>query len=105
MIEMVTIRRVTVYADATLEPRLVPHFLSLGATGYTVTPCRGRGEHGEHSAPMAPLSSTSSHVRIELIVQPDVALKIMVFLQANHLKSQSVAACMEDVQVVSTEHF
>jgi hypothetical protein len=105
MLELVTIRRVTVYADYGLEANLIPHFLSLGANGYTITPCRGKGEHGEHSAPIAPLSSTTSHVRIELIVQPDVALKIMMFLQANYLKSRSVAACIEEVQVAKGERF
>jgi hypothetical protein len=101
MIEMITIRRVTVYAAASLEQNLIPHFLSLGATGYTVTPCRGKGEHKVLDDPMV----STSHVRIELIVQPPVADKIMMFLHADYLKSQAVAACVEDVRVPADERY
>ncbi|MFO0954065.1 MAG: hypothetical protein U0835_23500 [Isosphaeraceae bacterium] len=101
MIELVTIRRVTVYATAALEQNLISHFLSLGANGYSVTPCRGKGEHAVLSDPMTP----SSQVRIELIVQPAVADKILMYLQADYLRNQAVAACVEDVRVAATERF
>ena len=43
MIELQTIRRVTIYADGALEESLIEQFLALGSTGYTVVECRGNG--------------------------------------------------------------
>jgi len=44
MIEMITIRGHRLRRPpAGLSRNLITHFLSLGATGYTVTPCRGKG--------------------------------------------------------------
>ena len=102
MVVLKTIRRVTVYADASLEALLVNRLMALGSTGYTVTDCRGRGEH---ETVENPFSSTYNRVRIELLVQPEVAEKILTFLQAAHFKKQAVAACVETVQVAAAERF
>ena len=76
MIEYTTIRRVTVYAAARMEEELVAHFLKMGSTGYTVTECRGKGEHPVVDDPLGP---NTSHVRIELLVTPQVADAIMAY--------------------------
>ena len=101
MLTLKTIRRVTVYSSKALEDTLVSRCLSLGANGYTITDCRG---HGTHPVPEDPMTN-STHVRMELLVQPDVADKILIFLQSDHLRSHAVAACVEDVQVPSTEGY
>lgn len=101
MLELKSIRRVTIYATGALEEPLVTHFLALGSTGYTVTECRGKGEHRVVDDPLGP----PPFIRIEVLVQPAVAEKIMTFLQAHHLKNQAVAACVETVEVIATEHF
>ena len=98
MIELQTVRRVTVYTEAALEAGLLGHFAALGARGYTVTPCRGQGSHGV----MNDLFTGVTHSRIELLVQPDVADKILMFLEAEHLKMKAITACMEDVKVAKT---
>src|SRR4051812_239685 len=96
--ELKTIRRVTVYADGSLEAVLLNKFLAFGSTGYTVSPCRGRGEHDTVDDPFA----TVTRIRIELLVQPEVAEKILDFVDSPALKSHPVAACMESVQVVAS---
>jgi hypothetical protein len=73
MVELKTIRRVMVYADAALKPILIEHFLELGARGYSETDCRGKGKHDVMGDPLTGLSL----VRIEVIVKPEVGEKIM----------------------------
>jgi hypothetical protein len=99
--ELNTIRRVTVYADGSLEAVLLKKFLAFGANGYTVTACRGKGEHDTVDDPFA----TVTRVRIELLVQPEVALKILAYVDSPSLKNHPVAACMETVQVVPSERY
>jgi hypothetical protein len=101
MIEMKTVRRVTVYADGDLESTLVEHFLSLGSNGYTVIPCRGKGQHGVIEDPFG----SPSHVRIELLVQPAAAQKIVAYLQSGQFNRHAVAVCVEHVEVPATEQF
>ena len=102
MIEYTTIRRVTVYAAARMEEELNAKFLKLGSTGYTVTECRGKGEHPVVDDPLGP---SSSHVRIELLVRPEVADKIMEYLISYHLKNPSIAACVDSVDVPKGERY
>jgi Nitrogen regulatory protein P-II len=101
MIELKTICRVTVYADGALERTLLQQFLKLGSTGYTVTVCRGKGEHDTVDDPFA----TVTRVRIELLVQPEVAEKILKLVDSPQYKSHPLAACMETVQVAASERY
>jgi hypothetical protein len=101
MPEYQTIRRVTIYANAALEETLIKHCLALGSTGYTVCACRGKGRYGIVEDLLAP----TSEVRIELMVKPDAADKIMAYLEEHHLKSQAVSACLETIQVPKCEHY
>ncbi len=101
MSELQTIRRVTVYADAHLEADLTQQFLKLGAKGYTVTACRGKGKHDSVEDLFAP----TGRVRIEILVQPLVGDRIMEYMSGNQFKRLAVAACMESVQVAMDDHF
>ena len=102
MTPMKTIRRVTVYADSAIEETLIQHFTQLGSTGYTVTDCRGKGEHEVIPDPMTGVSQ----VRIEVLVEPDVAEKIVDYLQSSTgLKPYALAACVDSVDVAASEHF
>jgi hypothetical protein len=96
-----TIRRVTVYADGGLEATLLRHFLQMGSTGYTVSVCRGKGEHDTVDDPFANVT----RVRIELLVQPEVAEKILELVDSPQFKKHPLAACMETVQVAASERY
>ena len=101
MSELKTISRVTVYADGGLEAILLKQFLAMGSTGYTVMPCHGKGEHDTVDDPFAKVT----RIRIELLVQPEVARKILTYVDSPALKSHPVAACMETVQVEASERY
>jgi hypothetical protein len=99
--QLQTIRRVTVYADAALEDALLAKFTELGSNGYTVVACRGKGEHSVVTTPFTDVT----HVRIELLVQPAVAGRILDYLGSGAFQSRAVAACAETVEVAANERF
>jgi hypothetical protein len=101
MSEMQTIRRVTIYADAVLEQSLLEKLLALGSKGYTAIECRGKGKHEIVEDPLTGIS----RVRIEALVQPAVADKIIAYLGRDEFKRRAVAACVETVQVAANEDF
>jgi hypothetical protein len=101
MSELQTIRRVTVYADSSLESIMIENFLALGANGYTLMECRGKGKHEL----VEDFLSGNTRSRIELLVQPPVADKIMTYLGSVQFHHHAVTACMETVQVGPNELF
>lgn len=101
MVELQKIRRVTVYADAVLERSLLEQFLRLGAKGYSVIECRGKGKHEVIEDPFTGVS----RVRIDLLVAPAVADQIMTYLTRDEFKRRAVAACVETVEVAVSESF
>lgn len=52
---------------------LLNEFRSMGSNGSTVVTCRGKGEHDTVVDPFAAVTQ----VRIKLLVQPEVAEKIL----------------------------
>jgi nitrogen regulatory protein PII len=98
---MQTIRRVTVYADGSLEARLLKQFLALGSTGYTVLDCRGKGEHDTVDDPF----SQTKRVKIELLVRPEVADKIVDHLEAGHYQRRAVSVYVQSVEVPAVERY
>lgn len=101
MSNLITVRRVTVIADAVLEKSLLEQFIKLGAKGYTCSDCRGRGTHEVFEDPW----SGANRVRIEAIVQPAVADAIMSYLESPSLLHKPITACVESVEVSALDHF
>jgi hypothetical protein len=101
MSELQTIRRITVYADSAVETTLLEEFLKLGANGYTVVDCRGKGEHDSIADPFG----TSSRVRIEVLVQPATADKIVGYLQTHHHRGHALTATVETVQGLLKQNY
>ena len=99
MSNLVSVRRVTVVAEAGLEKMLLDQFIRLGAKGYTCASCRGRGEHEIYEDPL----HGAGRVRIETIVQPKVADDIMNYLKAAPFAARAVMACVETVDVFPEE--
>lgn len=99
MAELRTIRRATVYTDSVLESFLLEHFEKLGAKGYSVSDCRGKGKHDVLEDPR----TGRSRVRIETLVKPEVGDKIMEYLSREEFKRRAVALCMESVEEPSNE--
>ncbi len=101
MPDYVTLRRVTIVASSSLEHVVLPHLMELGATGYTLWECRGRGDRRMFDDPFSGLAC----VRIETIVQPHVADQIVDYLNSSRFSSQPLTVCVENVQVTAGQHF
>jgi hypothetical protein len=104
MASLVSIHRVTIIADSSLEERLVERFLQLGARGYNVTSCRGKGLHAVMED--NPLSSRhSAEIRIELLVQESVATAILDFIYSAEFSPYALMGYVDQVQIPSSETF
>jgi hypothetical protein len=100
MTNLVSIRRITVVADEVLEHTLLEQFIKLGAKGYTCMDCRGKGRHA-----VVEDIFTAALVRIELLVQPDVADAIIDYLHREVFQKYACTVCSETVEVVRTDRF
>ena len=95
------LRRLTVVAEENLQNRLLDEFVRLGASGYTLIPCRGAGRRvlATGGAP------SDSQVRIEVVVTKQVCDALLDFLRRDILKEHHVTACVETVDVVNPDQF
>ena len=96
MAQLVTAKRVTIFADRLLEEIVLQHLEKLGATGFTCTDCRGAGTHPV----VQDLSVISQRVRIETIVTPEIAGSIMDFIESPSYSNRAFTACVETVEIL-----
>ncbi|BAZ39101.1 hypothetical protein NIES4101_50530 [Calothrix sp. NIES-4101] len=61
---------VTIIGEAVLQDNLIKMLKSLGASGYTVTPARGVGSHGNR---MGDIPGYNTNVEIKTIVSPEIS--------------------------------
>jgi MFS superfamily sulfate permease-like transporter len=93
--------RVTVVASKELETELTERFVALGASGYTATECHGVGR----STLTDGSDVNISQVRLETIVQPDVADRILDYLRSDITPAHRVAVYTETVEVLRQDNF
>jgi MFS superfamily sulfate permease-like transporter len=98
---MTRLSRVTVVAADELEEQLAAKFVEFGASGYTAIPCRGAGR----SALAAGNGANNSQVRLEAIVQPDVADNILDYLRTDIAPEHHITVCKETVEVLRQASF
>jgi len=91
---------VTIIAEPVLEQRITQELRQLGATGFTVVEGRGEGSRGLHAAEVP-----GSDVRIETIVPPEVADRIVTHLARHYFGNYEVIAYLSDVAVVRGEKY
>ncbi len=78
MFETRNVRRVVVIVDSSLKDLLLEKFIELGARGYNVVDCEGRGTHAITGEPF----SSSELVRIEILASVDVGAAILNYIHA-----------------------
>ena len=91
---------VTVVAEPAIEHRLTDELLALGATGFTVV--EGRGEGTRH---LRAGELPGANVRIETVVPPAVADRILARLAERWFADYSMAAYVSDVMVVRSAKY
>lgn len=94
------LKLVTIVAEPVLEERLTSMLRALGATGWTVTPCRGEGSrHIRASDP------PGDGVRIEAIVSRAVADRVLERVAQDLFPHYAVIAWVADVAVVRGDKY
>lgn len=97
---MARLRRITTVTEAPLEEMVVKRFIELGASGYTVIPCRGVGRRGIDGG-----SSAEHQVRIEVIVPEEVGNRIIDYVRHELLRMYRATVVVETVDAVKAEQF
>ena len=96
----VRLKRVTVVAEAVVEQNLLKDLLAEGASGYTVTKTEGRGSRGVRASDWE-----GRNVKVETIVRPEIADKILALLAEKYFKHFAVIAYVDEVEVVRGEKY
>ncbi len=94
------LKLITIIAEPVLEPRITTELRTLGATGFTVVDGRGAGSRALHAAEIPGVN-----IRIESIVTPAVAERIVEHIAAQYFTDYSVIAYVSDVAVVRGEKY
>ena len=92
--QTVTYRLVTVIVERVFRDRLLASVHQMGATGHTIVDVRGEGTR--HAAG----SREAASVKIETIVPPAVAERIVDHVAATYFEHHSAIVYVQDVEVV-----
>ncbi len=97
---LVSLKLVTIIAEAYLEERLIREIKQLGAKGYTITSARGEGSRGVRASEWE-----GNNIRLETIVSPAVAEKILQRLAEAYFANYAVIAYVENVEVMRGDKY
>ena len=98
--DTVSLKLVTVIAEAYLESRLLEEIKALGARGYSVSEVRGEGSRGIRASEWE-----GRNVKIETLVSADAADLILQHVAANYFPNFAVVAYLTDVRAVRGDKY
>ena len=90
-------RRITIIAPLNLEFTLSNKVIELGASGFTLVQCHGRGKSSK--------DMVQDQIRLEAIVSKSVASQISEYLRSEMDTVHKVTASIEDIDVLRMDHF
>jgi nitrogen regulatory protein P-II 2 len=93
-------KMVTIIAEPVLEIRLTQELREFGASGFTVVEGRGEGSRAMHAAEIPGIN-----VRIETIVAPELAERILAHVAQHYFASYEIIAYLSDVEVLRPEKY
>jgi hypothetical protein len=97
---LVALKLVTIVAEEAIAARLIDDIRRLGASGYTVSEARGEGSRGMRHGRVGEVN-----VRIETVVGPETAGRIMAMLAERYFPSHATIAWTADVEVVRGDKY
>ncbi len=99
-LELHGLQLVTIVAETVLRDRITRRLQDLGATGFTVTESQGRGSRGLRTGDVP-----GQGVRIETLVTPEVAVRILGMVAERYFADYAVIAWVTEVQVVRGDKY
>jgi nitrogen regulatory protein P-II 2 len=97
---LITFKLVTIVCEPVLAPRILEISQKLGATGFTMTDVKGQGS-GQKSSGEIP----DSKLKIEIILEPSLAISLMEKLAEAYFKNYSVITYAADISILRPEKF
>jgi nitrogen regulatory protein P-II 2 len=94
------LKMVVIIAEPVLEHRLLQELRTLGVRGYSVVDGRGEGSRHAHATDVP-----GANVRIETIVTPAVADRIMDYMSSHYFAHYSFIAYVLDVAVARGDKY
>lgn len=91
----------TIITESSLENRLVSDVQKLGARGYTISDCRGKGTRGARDADW----DYDRNIRMEIICTRETAESIMASLHKKYYDDFAMVIFSDDVSVLRPEKF
>ncbi len=95
-----TLQLVTIIGEAILEENLLRDLRELGARGWTTSHARGEGSRGTRTSALE-----GGNIRIETLVSPAVAERILERLTKNYFPNYAVVAYTHPVEVVRGDKY
>lgn len=93
------VRRIVIIADILLKQTILETILELGAKGYNVTTCFGKGRHEV----LGDVLTGSALVRIETVANEPVVKAIMDFVHEPRYRGHALSAFVDTVEIDSRD--
>jgi nitrogen regulatory protein P-II 2 len=100
MNELIPLKLVTIVAERILRARLIDEVHALGARGFTQSEVTGEGSRGVRASEWE-----GSNVKLEMIVAPDVAERIVTHVASTYFAYHAVIVYVQDVDVVRGDKY
>lgn len=94
------LKLLTIICEPVLSTELIDLAKSLGVKGFTTTDVRGEGSSHRQTGEVP-----DAKVKIEVIADTDLALKVMNRVADSYFKNYSVIAYLTDAQVIRPTKF
>ena len=98
--KLTNLKLVTIIAEAVLEEKIIIDLKKSGAKGYTVVSSHGEGSRGMRAGEIP-----GENIRIETLVSPAVAEKIMENISSHYFQNYAVICYLTDASVLRGEKY
>jgi nitrogen regulatory protein PII len=91
----------TIITESRLELPLTENLDKLGAQGWTISDCRGKGHRGVRDASWA----ANSNIRIDIVCNDILIKAISEFLKKEYFNNYAMILFVGDIEVLRTNKF
>jgi nitrogen regulatory protein P-II 2 len=98
--KLTTLKLVTIVFESVLEGQIVATIKEAGARGYTAVASSGEGSRGMRTGEIP-----GHNIRIETLVSPEVADKIMELVSSRYFQNYAVVCYVVDAAVLRGEKY